>query len=438
MVSHMGPQVVHVLGMDDLNRRGLGTIRGAQALRFHALLEASEVVGPWRYRAAEVLDKARRRLREYPGPVDALIGDFDFPVSTILPILRRELGHATPSLESVLRCEDKYWSRLVQSEVIPEHTPRFAVFDPGDERAPLAAGFDYPFWVKPVKSFSSYLGFAVRSPRELQDALEKIRRGVGRLRDAFGYVLGHALVPDEVAAAGGGACIAEEIIDASHQATVEGYVFGGEVVPYAIVDSLRLPGASSFRSYEYPSQLPERVQRDMRDVAVRVMRRVGLEGSPFNVEFFWDEARDRLWVLEINPRISRSHAPLFELVRGASHHEVAVDLALGNRPAFPRREGRYRVAGKYFVRTLDDAVVQSEPRRADFDALIGEVPDARVSLTAHEGDRLSDLLDQDSYSYVLAVVYLGADSHDELRARYRRVDELLPFELAAPPSGASA
>jgi biotin carboxylase len=420
---------VHVLGMDELNRRMLTSIRGADELEFHALARADEVVGLSRYRVSELLDKVRARLSSFSGSIDGIIGDFDFPVSTSLPILQGERGLPGPSLEAVLKCEHKYWSRVVQGEVVPEHTPRYAVFDPNDDTALLKAGIDYPYWMKPVKSFSSYLGFKIENSQDFRDAIHALRAGIGRFRDSFGYLVSLADVPPDIRRIGGGYVIAEEIISASHQATVEGYVYRGEVVCYGIVDSVRRPGESSFRSYEYPSRLPARVQARMREVSARVMRHIGFDMGAFNIEYFWDEARDKLWLLEINPRISRSHAPLFELVEGRPHHEVVVDLALGQRPDFPPRDGRYRCAGKYFIRRDADAVVRREPGPHEFEALRRVLPDARVFITAHAGDRLSELMDQDSYTFELAVVFVGANSHEELRERYRLAESLLTFDL---------
>jgi hypothetical protein len=48
------------------------------------------------------------------------------------------------------------------------------------------------------------------------------------------------------------------------------------------------------------------------------------------------------------------------------------------------------------------------------------------------GDRLSELYDQDSYSYALGVVYLGADDEDELIRKYEQALEGLPFEFEEP------
>ncbi len=42
---------------------------------------------------------------------------------------------------------------------------------------------------------------------------------------------------------------------------------------------------------------------------------------------------------------------------------------------------------------------------------------------------LSDLSEQDSYSYALAYVYMGAPDEETLLSNYERVLERLPFEF---------
>ena len=60
------------------------------------------------------------------------------------------------------------------------------------------------------------------------------------------------------------------------------------------------------------------------------------------------------------------------------------------------------------------------------------IPGCIVDVTVKTGDRLSELYDQDSYSYALATVYVGADDEDELIRKYEHALEGLPFEFEEP------
>src|SRR5690625_7686747 len=75
------------------------------------------------------LGRARSQLEAWPGMVDGLIHYLDFPASTTAPILCSEFGLPSASLEAVLQCEHKYWSRLAQKRSIRDHMPEFAGSD---------------------------------------------------------------------------------------------------------------------------------------------------------------------------------------------------------------------------------------------------------------------------------------------------------------------
>lgn len=124
-----------------------------------------------------MLERAQAQLDGFHGSVDAVIGFWDLPVTTMVPILCARRGLRSASLDAVVRCEHKYWSRLEQQKVIDEH-PRFGLIDLEHDTAP-PEGVGYPMWVKPVKSFSSDMAFGVANLEEFRDALAQIREASG-------------------------------------------------------------------------------------------------------------------------------------------------------------------------------------------------------------------------------------------------------------------
>ena len=194
----------------------------------------------------DLLDEALRQLELFDGRVDAVIGFWDFPVSTMVPMLCQRLGLRWASLESVVKCEHKYWSRLEQRRVIDEY-PRFGLVDLDDDPT-LPDGLRYPVWLKPIKSASSALAFRVENLQQLRQAAAAIRDGVGRMGSLFEFVLAQLRLPPELSGIGGRACLAEEAAVGA-QVTVEGYSFQGDVHVYGIVDSITCPDSSSFLRY---------------------------------------------------------------------------------------------------------------------------------------------------------------------------------------------
>ncbi|WFM71735.1 ATP-grasp domain-containing protein [Halomonas sp. CKK8] len=422
---------IFVVGLNDFNRQRLETLRGAGRWRFHGVIAPEAVYDTEEFDIAAMLAEATAQLEAFEGSIDAIVGYMDFPVSTMLPILCERFGTCTTSLTSLLKCEHKYWSRRVQREVIPGHIPAFAAFDPFDDEAMnriSEAGLYFPFFVKPIKSSGSRLGFRIDTPEDFYHAIEQLRDAIGLIADPFNTVLEQAQLPPEVAAVDGHFCMAEEIIG-GWQCTVEGYVFQGEVVSYGIVDSLRYPQVLSFFHYRYPSGLPDEIQAEMVELTRTVMSHIGYDNAAFNVEYFWDEVQGRIWLLEINTRISQSHCDLFEKVDGISHQQVTIDLGLGNRPDMPHREGAFPIAAKFFYRVFfADARVTRVPTPDELAALEADFPGAMIAVQVEEGQWLSALPEQDSYSYALAYVWMGASSSEQLLADYDRLAARLVFE----------
>jgi biotin carboxylase len=417
---------VLVLGLDDLNLSTLRDLPAARDYRFHPLLSPEELLEAERLDLRALLDKARKQVKDFDGEVHGIVGYWDFPVSSMVPILCAEFDLPGAGLEAVVKCEHKYWSRIEQQKVIEEH-PRFGIVDiDGDSEVP--AGLDFPLWLKPVKSASSELAFQVGDEREFTEAVEAIRDGIDRIGRPFEAVLEHLDLPREIAEVGGRACLAEEEVT-GRQVTVEGYVFQGEVHFHGIIDSLTYPESTSFLRFQYPSSVPTPVAERLEDLSRKVITQVGLDASTFNIEYFWDPGSDALCLLEVNPRHSQSHALLFENVDGVSNHQVMVQLGLGLEPTLPRRRGEYDVAAKWFLRRFSDGFVRRTPTAEEVEQVERDIPGVTVNIVAQEGERLSDLASQDSYSYELADIFVGGCDEDDLVAKYERCVEALRFDF---------
>lgn len=430
------PKNIFVLGLDAFGARLFSQIQGARDLRFHRLLPPGQAVHAEQYNIGELLRDAELELTAFPGTIDAIVTYWDFPASALAPVLRRRFGLPGPSLEAVLKCEHKYWSRLEQRQVAPECVPAFQVFDPFAEDPLKQVELSFPFWVKPIKSHSSQLGFLVRNRRAFEHVIRVIRQHIGRLGAPFDEILRHAELPSEVAKVGGYHCVAEAVISRGRQCTLEGYALGDDVIIYGIFDSVRHAAhRSSFARYEYPSALPGAIRARMIELTQRLVRHIGYNSAPFNIEMFYEHNRDQIWLLEINTRISRSHSPLFLLVDGASHQQVMVDVSLEKVPHLPHRAGSYRYACKHMMRVFEDGWVNNVPKQEEIAAVERSFPGALVEIHVEPGMHLlTDLLHQDSYSYELGVVFVGADSRTELRRRVRCCEEMLSLRVGANPT----
>jgi hypothetical protein len=346
----------------------------------------------------------------------------------MVPILANRFGTISPSLRSVVTCEHKYWSRLEQSRVIGEHVPAFAAVNPFQDDALSRIDLEYPFWLKPVKAYASKLGFIIRNEGDFNEAMKEIRGSINQLAEPFNYVLSLVDLPKEIEPIDGSHRVAEDII-AGHQCTLAGYVNHGKVQTYGLISSINYPGSSSVYRYQYPSKLPEEVKGRMSAIGEKVMADMGFDNSPFNIEFFYHEETDRIWLLEINTRISQSHSYLFEKVDGASNHQVLVELALGEPPEFPRHEGAFKCAAKFHLRAFEGDVITQAPGEEELRRVHEELPNVEILPEGKKDMKLADVPGRDSYSARLAVIYVAADNEDELSDKYRRTLELLDYRV---------
>ncbi|CAL9392653.1 hypothetical protein SUDANB121_01298 [Nocardiopsis dassonvillei] len=416
---------VFIPGLDERNREILARTPTGRECDFHPL-STLENLRSEHLDIEKTIAEAQSTMDGFDGSVDAIAGFWDFPITLLVPILAAPRGLPSPTLESVVRCEHKYWSRLLQSEVIDEY-PDFALVDLNDPTPPSKPG--YPLWLKPVKSASSELAFRVENDEEFYRAVDRLREGIGKIGRPFEEILRRVDLPPEIAEAGGTSCLAEAALHGV-QVAVEGYVHQGECVVYATLDSVDYPASPVFLRHQYPSTLPEGVRRRLATISERVMGKLGLDNSTFSIEFFYDPVEDDIRVLEVNPRHSQAHASLFELVDGAANHERMLRLALGREPVLPEGlKGEYGIAAEWYLRRFSDGLVTRVPTPEEVRRLEESLPGVRIVIVPEEGQRLSALEAQDSYSFELAKIVIGGADETEMRAKYERCAEELSFEF---------
>ena len=417
-----------MIGLNEFNHEKLKSLKNFDNYSFHGLIPPEEAEDAEQYDIPVMMSELEQKLNNFNGSVDAIVTYIDFPISMMTPLLRQKFGLTAPTLESILMCQHKYWGRVVQKEVVPDEVPGFSPVNPFADDPLESVNIKFPFWLKPIKSVGSYLGFRINNKKEFHRAIGVIREHIGRMAEPFNEIMSRAQMPEEMRKVDGSYCIAEELIG-GRQCTLEGYMYEGNMYIHGVVDSIRHSNRSSFYHYDYPSRLPKSVQERMTRISEKVLKHMGYDNHPFNIEFFWNESTDKIWLLEINTRISQSHSDLFEKVDGASNHQITVELGLGRDPKFPYRKGEYNRASKYFYRKWEDAIVTRIPTEEEIAAIERDIPGVLIEVKVSEGVRLHDMFEQDSYSYELAWMFIGANSHKELTKKYHDCVERLKFEF---------
>jgi len=418
---------IFIVGMDSFNLEKIKKVPAAEECEFHSAIDIDEMRHVEKFDIDKLLSIAESRMRSVEGGPAGVITYFDFPAQDMVPILASRMGLPGPSFESVLKCEHKYWSRLEQQKVISKYIPAFCAFDPFDENIFDSINMPFPFWIKPFRSFRSFLAFEIENRSQLDGTIEEIRENIDFIHKPFMQLLQDQNIPAEITQMKE-SCIAETPLY-GRQCTLEGYVYNGKVKVYGVVDSVRDQHFSSFSRYEYPSSLPKWVQKKMMNVCKRFIKFIELDNSAFNVEFFYDPFYKHVNLLEINTRISQSHADLFEKVHGVSHHQIMLQLALGEKPTPLGDKGKFKYAAKFMLRTFDSGKVITIPSDEEITSVMNEMPDTIIKVLVKEGQQLSKMELQDSYSYELADIFIGANTRSELITKYDKVLEMITFSI---------
>lgn len=429
-------KTICVIGTDEYNLGLIKAIPEAKDWDVVAILHSDDMQPPHgRIDFDTLYQRSKKEIEALDSAPDAIIGDLDFPVTALVSLLQRDFGLPGATPEAVAKCEHKYWMRQEQKKVLPELTPTVRGLNPFDVEGSRKNAPAYPFWMKPVKGHSSVLGFMVEDDDDFNRALHESRLKIHLIGEPFNQFLDHLHDETKPEDVDGNFAVAESLIDAKRQFTLEGYVYRGETVIYGAVDSVRFGEAkSSFSRFQYPADLPGEVMERCREITAIMMEQIGYDNAPFNIEFFWNPESGDLNLLEINARISQSHAPQFHMVDGRSHHKVAIDLSMGKKPDFPHGQGKDKVAAKFILRSFEaDAIVKRVPDEGEIAQMKRILPDVQAHVLVSENLQLSTLFYQDSYSYELVDVYLGGRDAEMLEDSYRRCVDSLPVWLKPIP-----
>ena len=337
-------------------------------------------------------------------------------------LLAEKMGWPGTPVNAVLACQHKFHARQLLEEVAPEANTPFSLLASHYGEA-VPEDIDYPVFVKPVKAAFSVLARVVHNRNEL---MALTRFGFWEL-----WVIPHLVEPFErvvqkrLPAAGSTHRMLLEVPVDALQYNLDGYVFDGELRPLGIVESVMYPGTQAFMRFGYPCRIPVAGRARAFNVARRFLQAAGFTHGLFNMEFFYDAARDRLTVIEFNPRMAAQFSDLYLRVDGIDLHRVALELAFGRDPALlPRSVPTAGATASFVYRSFDLATQTPMPSRRRQAALAKDFPDAMLfSFPKDHGQIARDFKWLGSYRY--GILHLGGRDAADLEARCEAASKLL-------------
>ena len=348
--------------------------------------------------------------------ITAVFSTDDYPGSIYAAIIASFKGLPGPAPAVVLGCQHKWYARRNQSRLVPRATPGFFLINPEMSNQHIQT---FPVFVKPVKSYFSFLAGKVANAEQLQELITNKKMPDEFLYQFNWFLQQYGFEPRS------SDFLAETILH-GYQVTVEGYVYNGECHILGVIDSIMYPGTISFARFEYPSSLSEDVQNRMGAIAQQIMRGINFNNSFFNIEMMYNPESDEIYIIEVNPRMAAQFADLYEKVDGLNSFIAALDIAVGKRPNIKIKQGPFNVAASCIMRIFENKRVLKIPTAADIAKIKDLFPESRVFICINEGQLLSDQL-QDGNSYLYCLLHLGARDRQELLEKFEYAKKLLPF-----------
>ncbi|TNF62970.1 MAG: ATP-grasp domain-containing protein [Burkholderiales bacterium] len=338
-------------------------------------------------------------------------------------LLAERMGWPGTPVNAILACQHKFHARQVLQQVAPEANVPFTLLD-AEYGDPVPAGLTYPAFVKPVKAAFSVLAREVRSHEELH---RHTRFGawelwvIRRLVEPFERLSRQRLGPGVSSAH---RMMLEQPVHAA-QYNLDGYVFEGRLHPVGVVDAIMYPGTQAFMRHQLPTRLPQAVQDRAAEVARRFLTAVGFTNGLFNMEFFYDEAQDRLSVIEFNPRMASQYSDLYLRVLGVDLHAIGLALAHGQDPAgLPRAVPQAGAAASFVYRQFDPNEAVVMPGKRQQQAFENSFPDGLLfCYPKSAGSVARDHKWLGSWRY--GIVHLDGRDEAELRQRCEQASGLL-------------
>lgn len=331
----------------------------------------------------------------------------------------QQINCPSPNSELILQLQNKFCSRKLQESSVKEVVPEYEFISVDKPSFPE---MKMPVFIKPTKGvfscltsrilneadFKQYFNEAIDTYKEKLTTYNRIKKALNlNLEQEEGF-------------------LCESLLHGK-QYTLEGYATSNVVEVLGVVDSVMYPNTDAFHAFEYPSRLPAAIQDQFSSISKKIMNKIGFTNGFFNVEFFYSESQNEIFIIEINPRMSSVFSDLFFKVNAVSSHDILMSLVDSDKKIPESSKGKHLVSAAIILRRFKDGKVKSVPCLNLVSALEKKY-DMRIQIYVQIGDILSQKFTrQPNYKY--AVIHLGASSWADLYNIYAMVEKKLDFQF---------
>jgi len=392
--------------------------------KFEPTVETTERI--LEYGVPAYLERTIELMNKYPSMYDGVVGTHDSS-AVFASIIAEKTGNHFASVQSIINCQNKYLSRMIQQACLPEQTPAFCLaLDYLREPSRL----EPPFFIKPVRGNISFGTHSIDSPEELHYCIGRESLDIAKhnqyFLDALSMDPGY-LDPLNVQTCNSFLC--EELLTGV-QVTIDGFIFEGRVEIFGMTRAVFFPESNSFSHHEFPAAFSSELHQRILQAIERLIPEHGLDNSFFNVEIRADEATQRFAILEINSRIAFQFAKTIEAVTGYDPLHLLCDVAVGHKPEYDSSaEKTFKHCFNFELHSFENKRILKTPTQSDFEELNIRYPEVQVRNLIQENSLLSDYKhNPESYRY--CILDIPGQSPQEIQDKHARVVATLNYEFA--------
>lgn len=321
----------------------------------------------------------------------------------------------------LIRCQNKYISRLKQREYISNHIPIFCLSTDHKE----LKNFSFPVFVKPIHGSLSFCADRVLSMKELDAFIQKNEERVHQHNIPYSLILDESGLEHPFRDTYNDFIV--ESVLTGKQITVDGYVFENKIVFFGITEATMHSNCISFMRWDYPASLSAIFYKKIYDVVRKLIIGFDLNNTLFNVECMVNEQSGKVNIIEVHSRVSIQFAPLIEKVTGYNSIWAMRDIALGIDPQFEHKNkvGMYKYSSSCVLRKMNDCKVIRVPTSEEL-SIIEQKHDVKITPLVYAGRHLSHY-HQDSKTFRYGLISVSGESVDEIAQKFERIKKELSY-----------
>lgn len=369
------------------------------------------------------LEDIIQHINNNPDMYDGVVGTHDSS-AVFASIICEHTGMSCISVEGLVNCQNKYLSRRLQKNFVPEYAPRFCL-DKDYLNHPESMS---PAFAKPARSNVSFAAQKINTPVDLQQLINEFGADIKNYNQYFVEALSLSSYNNPENLNTCNRFICEELIFGT-QVTADCYVYNQKAYVFGLTKAAFFDDNISFSHHEYPYQISPEMEQKIHNMINELAKGLKLNNTFINVELRIDENTGKVFIIEVNGRIAFQFAKTIEVVRGFDPLHLICDLAAGEEPnIYPDITPGYSMCYNFELRKFSDKLVTKVPDARNIDRIKKIYPGVEIRNLILNGGKLSDYKhNPESYRY--CILDIPGESNEEIMDKFEDIKEMLNYRF---------